>query len=158
SARSSEGRSMLEPAGCAGRWWQPWPGLPSASGAPAVTARWRQPIESPHDSPPRPRLTAFPPGLGAIGWRADVDPRWRQAMAGHPGARPARVVEQQRSGYVVADAIDRAFTVESPPQWQRPPGYRRGKVAPEDRAVVGDWVLVEDGRIVALLPRRSAIK
>ena len=79
-------------------------------------------------------------------------------MAGHPGARPARVVEQHRSGYVVADAIDRAFTVESPPQWQRPPGYRRGKVAPEDRAVVGDWVLVEDGRIVALLPRRSAIK
>ena len=87
-----------------------------------------------------------------------MDPRWRQAMAGHPGARPARVVEQHRSGYVVADAIDRAFTVESPPQWQRPPGYRRGKVAPEDRAVVGDWVLVEDGRIVALLPRRSAIK
>ncbi|MDH5835076.1 ribosome small subunit-dependent GTPase A [Luteimonas sp. M1R5S59] len=84
---------------------------------------------------------------------------WADAMAAHPQARPARVVEQHRSGYVVADATDHAFTVESPPEWQRPPGYKRGKVAPEDRAVVGDWVLVEDGRrIVALLPRRSAIK
>ena len=80
-------------------------------------------------------------------------------MARHPDARPARVVEQHRSGYVVAFATDDARSVESPPEWQRPPGYRKGKVAPEERAVVGDWVLVEDGkRIVALLPRRSAIK
>ncbi|TWT18991.1 ribosome small subunit-dependent GTPase A [Luteimonas wenzhouensis] len=79
-------------------------------------------------------------------------------MAAHPRARPARVVEQHRAGYVVADATDHVFDVESPPQWQRPPGYRRGKVAPEARAVVGDWVLVEDGRIVALLPRRNALK
>jgi len=80
-------------------------------------------------------------------------------MAAHPAARPARVIEQHRSGYVVADATDNACSVESPPEWQRPPGYRKGKVAPEERAVVGDWVLVEDGkRIVALLPRRSAIK
>lgn len=80
-------------------------------------------------------------------------------MARHPDAHPARVVEQHRSGYVVAIATDDARSVESPPEWQRPPGYRKGKVAPEERAVVGDWVLVEDGkRIVALLPRRSAIK
>ena len=98
-------------------------------------------------------------GLQAIGWRADVDPRWRQAMAEHPAAVPARVVEQHRSGYVVADAPEQGFAVESLPEWQRPAGYRKGTVAPEERPAVGDWVLVEDGkRIVALLPRRGAIK
>ena len=100
--------------------------------------------------------------LRAIGWPWAGAPGpgpWADRMAAHPAARPARVIEQHRSGYVVADATDHAFKVESPPEWQRPPGYRKGKVAPEDRAVVGDWVLVEDGRrIVALLPRRSAIK
>ena len=100
--------------------------------------------------------------LRAIGWPWAGTPGpgpWAEAMAAHPGARPARVIEQHRSGYVVADAPDRAFAAESPPEWQRPAGYRKGKVAPEERAVVGDWVLVEDGkRIVALLPRRSAIK
>ena len=100
--------------------------------------------------------------LRAIGWPWAGNPGpgpWADLMAAHPAAGPARVVEQHRSGYVVADATDRAITVESLPEWQRPPGYRKGKVAPEDRPVVGDWVLVEDGRrIVALLPRRSAIK
>ena len=100
--------------------------------------------------------------LRAIGWpwvgRPTASP-WAEVMDAHPKAGPARVIEQHRSGYVVANATDHAASVESPPEWQRPPGYRKGKVAPEDRAVVGDWVLVEDGRrIVALLPRRSAIK
>src|SRR5690606_1516476 len=118
-------------------------------------------LESPHVEPARPHLIPAANALRAIGWPwvgAPGPGPWADAMAAHPQARPARVVEQHRSGYVVADAIDRACTVESPPQWQRPPGYRRGKVAPEDRAVVGDWVLVEGGLIVALLPRRSAIK
>lgn len=80
-------------------------------------------------------------------------------MAGHPAATPARIVEQHRSGYVVATGPGEGFTVESLPEWQRPAGYRKGTVAPEERPAVGDWVLVEDGkRIVALLPRRSAIK
>ena len=100
--------------------------------------------------------------LRAIGWPwvgAPGPGPWAEAIAVHPRAAPARVVEQHRSGYVVADGPDRALAVESLPEWQRPAGYRKGKVAPEDRAVVGDWVLVEDGkRIVALLPRRSAIK
>src|SRR5690606_3362242 len=118
-------------------------------------------LESPHVEPARPHLIPAANALRAIGWPwvgAPGPGPWADAMAAHPQARFARVVEQHRSGYVVADAIDRACTVESPPQWQRPPGYRRGKVAPEDRAVVGDWVLVEGGLIVALLPRRSAIK
>ncbi|MGJ4802941.1 ribosome small subunit-dependent GTPase A [Luteimonas sp. SDU82] len=98
-------------------------------------------------------------GLRAIGWRADVDPRWQDAMAAHPEATPARVVEQHRSGYVVASGPDQGVAVESLPEWQRPVGYRKGTVAPDDRPAVGDWVLVEEAkRIVALLPRRSAIK
>jgi len=100
--------------------------------------------------------------LRAIGWpAADEDgarlpPGWREALDAHPDARPARVAEQHRSGYVLVDGAAHAFTAESLPDWQRP------RFPPEQRAAVGDWVLVEgDGeaaRIVALLPRVSAIK
>lgn len=104
-------------------------------------------------------MNPAPADLQAIGWRDAVDRRWQDAMAAHPGAAPARVVEQHRSGYIVATGPGEGVAVESLPEWQRPPGYRRGTVAPDDRPAVGDWVLVEDGkRIVALLPRRSAIK
>jgi ribosome biogenesis GTPase len=99
--------------------------------------------------------------LRAIGWPYPDeigDPAWAALCAQHPGARPARVVAQHRSGFEVAEAPGEAVTVESPPEWQRATGYRKGLVAPEDRAAVGDWVLVEDGKIVALLPRHSAIK
>jgi ribosome biogenesis GTPase / thiamine phosphate phosphatase len=100
--------------------------------------------------------------LRAIGWPAGDDegaplpPGWREALQAHPDARPARVAEQHRSGYVLADGPDHGFTAESLPDWQRP------KFPPEQRAAVGDWVLVEGegaaARIVALLPRVSAIK
>jgi ribosome biogenesis GTPase len=99
--------------------------------------------------------------LRAIGWpagdaAAPLPPGWREAIEAHPGARPARVAEQHRAGYVLADAPDATFPAESLPEWQRP------KLPPDQRAAVGDWVLVEgDGaaaRIVALLPRFSAIK
>ena len=110
--------------------------------------------------------------LRAIGWPYpgdDVgDPAWAALIAEHPGARPARVVEQHRSGYLVAQAPGEAVAVESLPEWQRAAGYRKGQAAPEERAAVGDWVLVEarpgedrlveGARIVALLPRHSAIK
>ncbi len=108
-----------------------------------------------------------PRALQAIGWPLDEAGRpavdaWRECLQVHPGARPARVVEQHRSGYVVADGPDHAFAVESPPEWQRRPSYRKGGIPPEARAAVGDWVLVERSgdvmQIVALLPRRSAIK
>ena len=106
---------------------------------------------------------ADPAGLRAIGWPADALPAaWREAMAAHPDGRPARVVEQHRSGYVVAGGPDGGAPAESLPEWQRPPAYRKGEAAAEDRAAVGDWVLVDGGgaslRIVALLPRRTAIK
>jgi ribosome biogenesis GTPase len=97
--------------------------------------------------------------LRAIGWPFDgppTDPAWAQAIAAHPSARPARVNEQHRSGYVVAESPDESYSPESLPEWQR------AKCPPESRPAVGDWVLVEGegkaARIVALLPRFSAIK
>jgi ribosome biogenesis GTPase len=134
--------------------------------------------------------------LRAIGWpwpgpthdSTGLDPAWRELIAAHPQARPARVVEQHRSGYIVAEGPGDGFATESPPEWQRPPSYRKGNTAAEARAAVGDWVLVEDAAdadntpskstpsksmsstsapsrstlskstIVAMLPRYSAIK
>ncbi|WP_066094012.1 ribosome small subunit-dependent GTPase A [Xanthomonas massiliensis] len=93
--------------------------------------------------------------LQALGWPwpgAPADPAWARALAGHPGAVPARVVEQHRTGYAVAGGADQALRVESPAAWQRP------RFPAHERAAVGDWVLVAGGSIVALLPRRSAIK
>ena len=99
--------------------------------------------------------------LAAIGWASPVPPAWLETLAAHPQARPARIVEQHRSGYRVAERADEARDAESLPAWQRAGSYRRGEEAPEDRPAVGDWVLVEGDaalRIVALLPRYSAIK
>jgi ribosome biogenesis GTPase / thiamine phosphate phosphatase len=107
--------------------------------------------------------------LRAIGWPfagldADTveDADWAAAIAAHPLARLARVIEQHRTGYVVAEAAGHALTTESPQEWMR------RRFPPQDRAAVGDWVLIEDGqieagkpprgRIVALLARRTAIK
>ncbi len=108
------------------------------------------------------------PALRAIGWpftghAADEhaaheieDAAWAAAITAHPQARPARVIEQHRSGYVVAEAPGHALTVDSPPEWMR------RRFPPQDRAAVGDWVLIEERaprtQIVALLPRRTAIK
>lgn len=105
--------------------------------------------------------------LSAIGWpgsdaKAAQDRAWQALLDAHPHARPARVVEQHRSGYVVAESPDDAYSPESLPEWQRPPRYQDGEASAEQRAAVGDWVLVQgapsNARIVALLPRRSAIK
>jgi len=99
--------------------------------------------------------------LRAIGWpfAGEVDdPAWRETLSAHPKARPARVIEQHRSGYTVAEGPGDGIKAESPPEWQRPASYRKGGIAPEERAAVGDWVLLEGKKIVALLPRYSAIK
>ena len=100
--------------------------------------------------------------LEAIGWRIPADPQWDSLLAAHAAARPARVIEQHRSGYVVAEGPGEGHATESPPEWQRAPNYRKGGLASEERAAVGDWVLIEGegarSRIAALLPRHSAIK
>lgn len=100
--------------------------------------------------------------LQTIGWTVDDDgqptyPLWREALEQHPQARPARVVEQHRSGYIVADGPEQNFPVESLTEWQRP------RFPAEQRPAVGDWVLITDStinkpQIVMLLPRHSVIK
>jgi len=98
--------------------------------------------------------------LRSIGWPYAGEPgdtAWRAAMAAHPQAVPARVIEQHRSGYVVADAPGAALKAESLPEWQRP------RFPAHERPAVGDWVLLEGAaskrrRIVALLPRHTGIK
>jgi len=99
-------------------------------------------------------VNPVPDALRAIGWPHAGPPGvdWAGVMAAHPAARPARVVEQHRTGYVVAEGPGDGVAVESLPEWQR------AKCPPDARAAVGDWVLVEDGRIVALLPRHGVIK
>lgn len=138
-----------------GRWVE-CAGSNSAPGA----RHWRHAIR--FNAPPRPirRLAGVLTGLRAIGWPYEgevTDFAWREAMAAHPQARPARVIEQHRSGYVVTEAPDGGAMAESLPEWQRP------KTPPDRRAAVGDWVLIEGDaqatpKIVALLPRWSAIK
>ncbi len=99
--------------------------------------------------------------LRAIGWPwpgAPDDPAWAALLAAHPEARPARVTEQHRSGYVVADGPDAAIKAESLPEWQRRPGFRKAGSPAHERPAVGDWVLLEGKRIVALLPRHTGIK
>lgn len=104
--------------------------------------------------------------LSAIGWHwtpSTLPPAWAALCAEYPQARPARVVEQHRSGYRVSEVIDVVHPAESLPEWQRAGSYRKGEINPEARPAVGDWVLVEGSapkslRIVALLPRCSAIK
>ena len=106
------------------------------------------PAETPDSSPE----TA---PLRRIGWPfpGEVDdPAWQAVTAAHPQARPARVVEQHRSGSVVADAPEAAIKAESPPEWTRP------RFPNHERAAVCDWVLLEGSKIVAVLPRRTAIK
>lgn len=100
------------------------------------------------------------PTLRLIGWPypgLPEDPAWARAFAAHPRARPARVSEQHRSGYVVAEGPETALKAESLPEWQKP------RFPSHERAAVGDWVLLEGSasgrsRIVALLPRHTAIK
>ena len=104
--------------------------------------------------------------LQAIGWRwapETLGPAWAELITAHPQARPARISEQHRSGYLVAESVDASHRAESLPEWQRAGSYRKGETTPEARPAVGDWVLIEGEapnslRIVALLPRFSAIK
>lgn len=90
--------------------------------------------------------------LRAVGWPDDAVAH--EALEQAPGARLVRVVEQHRSGYVVAAGIGEEFPAQSPASWLRP------RFAPDQRAVVGDWVALDgdEDQILALLPRRSLLK
>lgn len=96
-----------------------------------------------------------------MGWpaaRPDQLPAdWPAVLQDHPDTAIGRVVEQHRSGYVVATGPDETAAVDSLPDWQKP------RCPPEQRACVGDWVLLKvldlhRPQIVAMLPRRNVIK
>jgi len=80
------------------------------------------------------------------GW----SPEWEAAFlaSGHAGL-PGRVIAQHRDGYRVATVAGEVTA--------HPSGRMRHEAAPEFPAV-GDWVVLEDTRIVAVLPRRSAFE
>ena len=101
--------------------------------------------ETPVDFAPL-RLIGWPyPGL-------PEDAAWAALFSLQSQARPARVSEQHRSGYGGADAPEAALKAESLPEWQKP------RFPSHERAAVGDWVLMEGKKIVALLPRHTSIK
>ncbi len=90
--------------------------------------------------------------LLAIGWPDDAAAR--STLEALSEGRLARISAQHRSGYTVATAVDHEFSAQSLAAWMRP------RFPAEDRAVVGDWVLLEPcvDQIVALLPRRTLLK
>ncbi len=87
--------------------------------------------------------------LRPIGWSDDAE-----LVQAAGDSRVARVIGQHRSGFDVAEFAGDLRRVQPPAPWTRPRGD------PELRAVVGDWVtLDEDGKnILALLPRRALLK
>lgn len=89
--------------------------------------------------------------LAGLGWRADLPAA--RAWAENPAGRVARVSEQHRSGYRVCDGVSE-FAAQAPAPWTRK-GY-----APEQRAVVGDFVRLDAGcdQIIELLPRSSLFR
>ena len=89
--------------------------------------------------------------LAPLGWRADLPAA--TAWAENPEGRLARVSEQHRSGYRVCDGIHE-FPVQAPAPWTRK-GF-----APEQRAVVGDFVRLDPhaDQILELLPRSSLFR
>ncbi len=87
-----------------------------------------------------------------MGWREDAPAA--RALLGLPRAAIARVVGQHRNAYVVATTLDEARRVQPPAAWTRP------RFRAEDRAVVGDWVLLDakGEAITELLPRHALLR
>ena len=87
------------------------------------------------------------PRLAALGW--DLSWEALRATIGIGSGEPARVAVQHRGGYLLHSAegeIEAAVSGR----------FRHETRAPADFPVVGDWVLVRDDVIHAVLPRRTA--
>lgn len=87
--------------------------------------------------------------LRPIGWSDDAE-----LVRAAGTSRVARVIGQHRSGFDVAEFAGDLRRVQPPAAWTRPRGD------PALRAVVGDWItLDEEGKnILALLPRHALLK
>ncbi len=90
--------------------------------------------------------------FSAIGWPASQS--IVHALNAWPNAQLARVVAQHRSGYEVAQGPQHTFRVQAPAVWLRP------RTDPQTRAVVGDWVVLDEHAklIEAILPRHTLLK
>jgi ribosome biogenesis GTPase / thiamine phosphate phosphatase len=88
--------------------------------------------------------------LSTLGW----DAGWTEAFVPHAarGHRPARVVAVHRDTSVVRDAAgDRSAGVSG--------SFRFEALAVVDFPVVGDWVALDEGGVIAaVLPRRAAFR
>jgi len=87
-----------------------------------------------------------PIDLVELGWSAE----WQLALdaAPHEGLSVARVATQHRGGYEL-------FTADGALNASLSGKLRHGSAAAADLPAVGDWVLVRDGTIHAVLPRRT---
>lgn len=94
-----------------------------------------------------------PASLSALGWPATA-PTWDEALATHRNCFPARVISQHRNQYIVANDIAHRLPIAMPTAWQRP-GH-----APDQRATIGDWLLIceQTLQILHVLPRFSLLK
>ena len=81
------------------------------------------------------------------GW----SPEWEAAFlaSGHAGV-PGRVIAQHRDGYRVATPNGEITAL--------PSGRFRHDTGDSGRPAVGDWVILNETRIVAVLPRKSAFE
>lgn len=93
---------------------------------------------------------AILPALAHCGWRVALPAASFDATQ---SGRVARVIAQHRSGYRVTDG-EREFAAQAPAAWTR-----KGLSA-EQRAAVGDWVLLagNDDRIQCVLTRSSLLR
>jgi ribosome biogenesis GTPase len=82
--------------------------------------------------------------LPAYGW----DERWRDAFAQSdaPGSAPARVIRADRGGAEVVAANGAAHAFLAP-----------SVALPTGGLCTGDWVAIQEGAVVAVLPRRTAL-
>lgn len=93
--------------------------------------------------------------LWVLGWPGDQRARndLAQALREWPGAALGRVVAQHRSGYDVATDLATRVRANAPLAWTR------ANFPPEQRAAVGDWVMLDvaAAQILGMLPRRSLL-
>ncbi|MGY6518451.1 MAG: ribosome small subunit-dependent GTPase A [Lysobacteraceae bacterium] len=98
-----------------------------------------------------PTETDTPAALLDLGF----NPAAPYAAAAPPGARLGRVSTQHRAGYEVAvSAAEVLRGVQPPADWLRP------RFPPQERACVGDWVVLDaaGSNILRRLPRASVLK
>ena len=85
--------------------------------------------------------------LEQYGWSVT----WEAAfLASGAGGVPGRVIAQHRSGYRIVTSAGEVTAL--------PSGRLRREGGVEDVPAVGDWVVLEETRIVAVLPRRTAFE